>query len=469
MKKINNIRILLAASLSILPILISCNKDDKADVTTPDNYLTEITGSTSYTQAEFCDYLAKYFDRISSATAGAENGFGLLLNSISGIGNISKPVFKKILAERCAEMDCIFKKENGLSTSNSNWHIESYVFKYRSKSYRGEDIELSGIVTFPVSNCNDMTVLSSYSLYSHYVQSSDNESSSRIGNIMQARALFNSAVIIADFEGYGCSNDRNHSGSIFNVLARQEVDCAMAAIELMKQHGAVLSDNGHSDSFGYSLGAPTAVAVQRYIENYAPDNVASELRFRSTYAGGGPFVVSEMLRYFNENRDYDCVLSRDCTNGLYVIPESELGGYKPEDFWIHHELGSADNATAVRFNSIYAADMLTSDGLLNEKNPKVRIIFNMADKYSDSRGWTPKHPIFLTHERNDDKMPYICLEKLYNDLKYREDGSINTNVYCHLTDHWPFQTNVIHFAETIIAVLNMMLHESPAEVYESIR
>ena len=68
------------------------------------------------------------------------------------LANILRPYLKQIFTKNIGVIDEVFRNEVGEgSNGKRQWQIETYVFTYRSKSLRGEDVILSGRVSFPKS------------------------------------------------------------------------------------------------------------------------------------------------------------------------------------------------------------------------------------------------------------------------------------------------------------------------------
>ena len=68
------------------------------------------------------------------------------------VGKLMDRIFDNFINEKLPVLDKQFKAETGQSGQEGRcWQIESYSFNYRSKSARGEDVVLSGRVTFPNS------------------------------------------------------------------------------------------------------------------------------------------------------------------------------------------------------------------------------------------------------------------------------------------------------------------------------
>ena len=244
--------------------------------------LVDVLDSKCYQPKEFAEalanqqYIASYSQELGDVTKYLE------------------PVFRLAVNARVPKMNELFEQEYG---KNAKWQVERYVFTYRSvSSYTGADTVLVGAVTFPnntVSGLNHEVG----TLTCHHHQAAFDESwlPSYWPSTMTLHALHNSAVIEPDFLGGG-SDIMKLSGDYLNgdALSLQMANCAMAALDLMRQHGVKLADNGYTNNFGSSLGIPSTLGFAQYMENEAPDELANALRLKETFAGEGITKLSHL-------------------------------------------------------------------------------------------------------------------------------------------------------------------------------
>lgn len=485
--------LLLTAALCILP---SCEKGH-SELPEPQpqeekKYLTAETGVERYYADEFAEKISRealsLMEKNKDYAELPDKTREVLWKMLTGIG-------QGIVDDNFKILDKIYGSGIGAGWSREHeWKIEKHCFKYKTISYRGEEIELSGSVTYPVPLSGDPVPLNSFSLISHFFlfDSSFAPTVNRMEPIT-TRVCFNSAVIEADFEGYGCTYDRPF-GSMYQVLARQEVDCAMAAVELMEKEGIILPDTMYSDSWGISLGAGTALSVQRYLENDAPEDVRKRLNFRSSYIAEGPLDMADMLLEQNDCPGlYVQGLSAVCFSWLLTIPEEELGGYRAEDFYSKYILTTIDPNTGLnlfrqmfylkdfnslmdtssdlRYKDIFAYDMLLCSDVLDLTSGKTVLLLDLARKYASCKGWSPRHPVFIIHNTKDLSIPSAASYNVFTDLAGGTDGAVNDNVHfvdaaflledCEKFDVHSFQT---YICEEIAAT-----YESPEEAAAKIR
>ena len=77
----------------------------------------------------------------------------MLKDTLRTITGITPPVDALLRLRRTIEvpaLDLLFQREVGADLlKGRRWRMESYCFTYKSKSAKGEDVVLSGRVTFP--------------------------------------------------------------------------------------------------------------------------------------------------------------------------------------------------------------------------------------------------------------------------------------------------------------------------------
>lgn len=408
-----------------------------------------------------------------------------------------KPIVKEglrlLYINRLPEMNRLFEEEKAECPCEEDtpWQVESYVYRYLSRSARGEEIILSGRVSFPRLACNRQPhTVESLSIHHHHVVPADFGAPSHSLTPMMMRTFFNSAVIEPDYEGYGASAGRTHCGASFDVLARQTMDGVMAALEVMRQHGVTLADEGYSTAWGVSLGAPPLLAFAKYYDQQATAQQRQAIRLRSCYAAGGPFLIHRMAEYIDEHLDYMPQLVQHMLKFLNALPASEMGGYAHYQFcpewmmttmveyegqqytayqfiqYVGSDMLLFENPTESPFSTltgIFASDMTSTDGHLNMDNPKVQVVMRLFKQLSNWNNWTALTPIYMAHAEEDNQMPYCQALELYNLLAAR-----SSEVHFH-TDKiaWLIQQmDMGHILYSIQKMLQMSTTLLPEEMYD---
>lgn len=244
--------------------------------------LVEVTDSMRYQPTQFAEELANlpYF------------GIGI---GIDYLAEYIEPIFKLAVNSRVPRMDQLFRQEYG---EHAKWQVERYLFTYHSISLRtGADTVLVGAVTFPNNTVAGLNhEVGTLTLHHHQAAFLDSWLPSKSPSMMTLHALHNSAVIEPDFLEAG-DNIPELTVIYLNsdILAQQMTHCVMAALDVMRQHGVRLADDGYTNNWGSSLGMPSALGFTEYIENEAPEELVDALRLKATFVGEGYTKFSHLL------------------------------------------------------------------------------------------------------------------------------------------------------------------------------
>ena len=201
-----------------------------------------------------------------------------------------------------------------------------YSYKYPSVDANGNKVVLSALMGLPtkifvggllaapnnlIIGCHE-TITSNYECPTNYNHGGAYDS----GNGMLLEYCRNDVVrqpcclvILADYEGYGCSADRPHPYLYQELTARQVVDAVRYGLALYKKHVddqefAALENDWQSVCIGYSQGGSVSLATHKFIET---NGLSNELHFAGSVCGDGPYDPVAHLRYYMEDdgRTYD--------------------------------------------------------------------------------------------------------------------------------------------------------------------
>jgi len=201
-----------------------------------------------------------------------------------------------------------------------------YSYKYPSVDANGNKVVLSALMGLPtkifvggvlaapnnlIIGCHE-TITSNYECPTNYNHGGAYDS----GNGMLLEYCRNDVVrqpcclvILADYEGYGCSADRPHPYLYQELTARQVVDAVRYGLALYKKHVddqefAALENDWQSVCIGYSQGGSVSLATHKFIET---NGLSEELHFAGSVCGDGPYDPIAHLRYYMEDngRTYD--------------------------------------------------------------------------------------------------------------------------------------------------------------------
>ena len=364
----------------------------------------------------------------------------------------------KLLAHQ-PRLDSLFAAEVGTESNGTRrWHFESYTFTYQSVTSYGQRIEMSGRVTFPNNTVDGIGhEVSTLTLHSHQELPYADCAPSENLMFMTMRAMYNSAVIEPDFQNCGINDAKVMDGTgSSKAMTRQLVDCVIAALEVMYQHGVELAPDGHATNWGSSKNLAVPIGFAKYYETEAPQWFRNAVRLGSTFAGEGPYDLSELIPYYFQHPEYYPV-------ALYFmcymsgLTASQLGGYELKDLlspWLYNQiytigdkdytlpeaisLGRIKVFTLVpdplmpeitRPDQVLAPDLLTPDGLMDVSNPKVKVFLNGMSEAGNVFDWEPTLPIYFAHCPYDKAIDYNYARQAY--LRFSKQG---TNPALHWID-----------------------------------
>ena len=222
--------------------------------------------------------------------------------SFSGdiIANLIKDQLKLVAATRLPQMDALFKERVGTAEDGSRlWNIKRCVFTYNSISGEtGNDTTLVGSVIFPTNTVGKPHQVDVLTLYHHQAYFENSWLPSHSVTMMAMHALHNSAVIEPDGQGARrAMNDLVRENLQGDLTGLQMADCVLAALEVMRQEGVTLADNGYSNNWGTSLGTVAATGFAQYMERDATPDLQALFRLRATYIGEGPTMLDQVKGY----------------------------------------------------------------------------------------------------------------------------------------------------------------------------
>jgi hypothetical protein len=222
--------------------------------------------------------------------------------SFSGdiIANLIKGQLKLVAATRLPQMDALFKERVGTAEDGSRlWNIKRCVFTYNSISGEtGNDTTLVGSVIFPTNTVGKPHQVDVLTLYHHQAYFENSWLPSHSVTMMAMHALHNSAVIEPDGQGAKrAMNDLVRENLQGDLTGLQMADCVLAALEVMRQEGVTLADNGYSNNWGTSLGTVAATGFAQYMERDATPDLQALFRLRATYIGEGPTMLDQVKGY----------------------------------------------------------------------------------------------------------------------------------------------------------------------------
>ncbi|MBQ7280112.1 MAG: hypothetical protein IJR13_05240, partial [Bacteroidales bacterium] len=327
----------------------------------------------------------------------------------------------------------------------------------------------------------------SMSLVTHYFNGRDGMPSLSL-TASSLRAIFNSAVIEPDYQGYGVSEGYPYCGFSFAIEGRQAADCLFAAMEVMRQHGVTLAANGYTTNWGYSIGAPAAVSFARYYDEQMTREQRAAIRLKSTFAGGGPMLLDRLIEAYDSDLDIDASLAHYVFPMLVALPQqlfapytlAELAPewmqtYMIEDEGIEYSFyelstkkkGSLPNPEEYDDTKLYnhfSSEMTMEDGHLNYSNAKTQLLLKVLHQQSDWGNWIPRTKIYMSHCATDNHMPY-SQDKEFYDMKKSSGNLYWKGIEAPLTSL--VYVDDKHSAATMDATLRIATIEDPEAAWKS--
>lgn len=369
---------------------------------------------------------------------------------------------------------------------NIDLRFEKYNFTYNSKDNAGKDIELSGCVIFPnTPHGGTRHELDAVTLFHPYWLTLKT-CATIAGSPVMARAAYNQAVVIPDFQGYGLTEESHHPFLEYGILARQSIDCELAAFELLEKHGIAMRKGYITYNMGMSKGAPVAMRTLEMAQNTEPESIRKKLNIQSTYCCTGPYNPMGLLEEFNsEGAGTNCWMGVMLVTSAYYANPDKFQGYAIEDFFSEDfnkakvndgerdynivDIVESRLTGETRLNELFTAFDLTSirrilnpsffkgSGSFDYNNELFRILSEILKSNDTATGWDPVTPVLIEHSTDDDFVNYDASMNSYESLRTLEHGGENWNVRQNtyrLLDHNTLSS---------LGIVRMVLMEDPAE------
>ncbi len=300
--------------------------------------------------------------------------------------------------------------------------VKVYYVEYESTYINNEKITLSGLVCAPVNADKKCTLLSfqngTMSLHS---SAPSNQLTHPEFSILHALAGLGYVVVIADYPGFGSSENIQHPyyhKALFQQCIR---DLVIAAQDMALSEKYNFTINNKLYLTGYSLGGWATLVAHNSIEN----NPIEGIELLGSACGAGAYDLIAMREHLVQQTHY--------TQPFYV-PNLLMGFKSVND--ISYDLSVYINEpyasqipnlidgehSSEEVNSALTHDMtaLFTDGFLNNFYSEtehewieLRNVLTNNSQYA----WTNLKPITLYHGNNDNHVPYFLSEDLLNEFR----------------------------------------------------
>ena len=449
----------IALLMVLAALTAGCEKAEQDPVIPEkESYLQEITSTVYYSPEEFISYISDIVPAISNE----------LLNS----PEVKKLGFGIAKFPEMVEMDTydIFEKCN---------------FTYRSLDVFGNPVVLSGSAMFINTTYPGKShVMDDVTLYQPYWLSMD-ECGTGKGSPAMVRAAYNQLVVVPDFQGFGITQGIMHNPFLeYSALARQSIDCEMAALELMDSLGIDMRCGYRTYNMGMSKGAPVAMAAQKLLENSEPRQVRNRIALKSTYCCSGPYdLIGLTEKYIEKGEERNLwMIALMVTSAYYSHPDI-FAGYSIEDFftdkfnqvrvekdgkmislteWIdllycdeHDMIRTYREYGLTSVADIFAPRFFDAEGRLNLSDPLVSAFVRVHKENDPSQGWSPATQLVLEHSKDDNFVVYDISYSCYERLKKDSDG--NENPYVREST-W---SGLDHEEISVVGMLKMFFMRDP--------
>ena len=477
----------LAVLVLMAVSLTACHDDNNGNDT---NFNAETLGSVTYSKYVNPD---EFFKEIYSVDY-------LESTILKALRPIANPMFKEQTSKQRAALDCLFRKEVGTAANGQrNWHIEFHHFTFHSKSARGEDIVLTGSVAFPNYTIDGVEhKVKSLTIHSEGAVPTVGDTKDARVALQTLRVYFNSAVIIPEYQGVGSTlGTEVFCFASSKTLTRQMADCALAAMQVMQQHGVTLADDGYTLISGSSQKAVLPIAFAKWYETAAPQWFREQLKMKIIFSYGGPLDYKTLFEYMSEHPDYNAMLTKGLVASLAALSPSQLGGYQPEEFmaqiffdtkvkidgqemtyyeavgkYQYNMWGTEKGMpTTTHLSDILAADMLTSDGKLNAESPKTQAFMRVLTEQNDIYDWTPSSSIYFLFCPQDNVIPY---EPSYNYYNMLSAHATKPNLHWGDINIPPLSSKLLdqivgghHIVSNLIPNIRMYIYEYPKDMLDN--
>lgn len=435
---------IVSALVIALPVMISSCSKDQPTVTEEGESLRYLMGITDSTIFYSVDNLAEYLANTS-------------LDDQTGLG---KTLVELLYSRKIIDMLERNYLDVGLNQDLSNRLIfERYIFNYQSTDENGKPIILSGLAIFPNNQegTSRRWELDNVTLFSSDLEALAVDCPTISSSPAMLRVLFNSLVVIPDFQGYGVSQTREHPIFHSRVLARQAIDCELAAIELARLKRADLAKDYATYNIGIAYGGMTALQVHKMLETSEDRNIQSLVNIKSTYCSSPLLDVNAII---------EDAAARDAIDNPWQLTSAMKAalntGQLPDTCRISSLMSKGYNTTKVKIDgqiltlqemldtkmydfenisrAYYACNFKTVQAILSEElangysgkesSPLYKEVYKAISLDNPAYGWAPKLPVLIEHSQKDEVIPYYSTFYAYEDLKYStdsEDGNSNVN------------------------------------------
>ena len=296
--------------------------------------------------------------------------------------------------------------------------LTAYNFVYPSKDPYGNDVMLSGTITFGDA-VKDSAYAKGLLLYNHYtVYRADQCPSKGYLSDQKYFSLLSLITISPDYYGFGATESKNQGYCISQANAQAAVDALLAAKKILAAKGFSWGDRLFN--LGYSQGGQTTMGVIRLV---AEKNL--DINFTYTFAGAGVYDLPQTYRQFlsasfagKPSTAVSVLLAYNQYKNLGIAREAMLT--EPVlsliDEWI-----LSKNYTLEEIDQMIGPltiDQYSTPTMRDTASSLSLSMMEALDLDNLCKGWSPRgnEKILLFHSSLDDYVPVVNTHNLYNFL-----------------------------------------------------
>lgn len=287
---------------------------------------------------------------------------------------------------------------------------------YRTQDPLGNEVLASGLVAYPVKGAFRGTVE-----VAPFSKEKGLSGSKRLYTLETLPSLLGYVVIVPDTIGYGISEDEVIPLLLNRNTAQVSADMRQAVTEYFRSVGEKRALSSETSLFGYSLGAPGALALACHYAAHPELGV----KLRQIYLGGGAYDPGLSLRGTFQLGENGFLLFPAITLSLNRWKGLELD---PAQLFIGNVLRDFDYIASCRENPAdmaqrYGTDVHTylhPDCFREGYNEDLRrLMKDLENLVVPGPGEDFPHnvPVYVRHSAQDTYIPVECSDRLVQELR----------------------------------------------------
>lgn len=226
-------------------------------------------------------------------------------------------------------------------------------------------------------------------------------------------------VVMPDYYGFGSSDGRPQAYLNSELTARGNIDALKAALQILKDKKIKVGEDYFN--VGYSQGGFNTIANLKYATEHPECGVS----FKASFAGAGSYDINASWdEYMKDGYPAAAVflpltlISANETEGLgfdYRKLFKEPLCSHVREWFLDKKLSFG--GIMDRIGSTHVADILTPE-MIGGESGEAKAFRQLFDTYSVSDNWRkPSGKVVLFHSAQDDVVPVLNTEILYEELK----------------------------------------------------